>query len=644
MNKNQKALKNVKAQSKTSATQFDKTALKRLFSYMKEYKRQLVFVIICILLSAVASAASSVFLQTLIDDYIVPLLGTDNPVFGGLIKALITIGIIYMIGVISSLLYSRAMVTVAQGTLKKNRDDMFEKMQRLPIRIFDTRTHGDIMSLYTNDTDTLRQMIAQSMAQLISSVFTIVAVLVCMLYTSIWLTIVAVLVMLLILQIVKKIAGKTGTFFILQQKTLADVNGYVEEMINGQKVIKVFCHEETAKEELRQKNKAWAQNATNANGYANSMMPMMNALGYVQYVIIAVLGGYMAIEGITNLGLTGTGTLTLGMIASFLTLSRSLTNPVSQISNQFNSIVTALAGASRIFAFMDEEPETDDGYVTLVNAKEENGVLTETAERTGLWAWKHPHHDGTLTYTKLEGRVVFDSVDFGYVPDKQVLYDVSLYAEPGQKIAFVGATGAGKTTITNLINRFYDIADGKIRYDGININKIKKADLRRSLGVVLQEVNLFTGTVMENLRYGNPDATDEDCIAAAKLANADGFIRMLPEGYNTVLKGDGSGLSQGQRQLVSIARAAVSDPPVMILDEATSSIDTRTEALVQDGMDKLMKGRTVFVIAHRLSTVQNSDVIMVLDHGHIIERGNHEKLIGEKGTYYQLYTGAFELE
>ena len=549
-----------------------------------------------------------------------------------------------MIGVISSLLYSRAMVTVAQGTLKKIRDDMFEKMQRLPIRVFDTRTHGDIMSLYTNDTDTLRQMIAQSMAQLISSVFTIVAVLVCMLYTSIWLTVVAVLVMLFILQIVKGIAGKVGTFFILQQKTLADVNGYVEEMVNGQKVIKVFCHEETTKEELRQKNKAWAQNATNANGYANSMMPMMNALGYVQYVIIAVLGGYMAIQGITNLGLAGTGTLTLGMIASFLTLSRSLTNPVSQISNQFNSIVTALAGASRIFAFMDEEPEADDGYVTLVNAKEENGVLTETAERTGLWAWKHPHHDGTLTYTKLEGKVVFDSVDFGYVPDKQVLYDVSLYAEPGQKIAFVGATGAGKTTITNLINRFYDIADGKIRYDGININKIKKADLRRSLGVVLQEVNLFTGTVMENLRYGNPDATDEDCIAAAKLANADGFIRMLPQGYNTVLKGDGSGLSQGQRQLISIARAAVSDPPVMILDEATSSIDTRTEALVQDGMDKLMKGRTVFVIAHRLSTVQNSDVIMVLDHGHIIERGNHEKLIDEKGTYYQLYTGAFELE
>lgn len=644
MNKKQKSFANVSAKSEMSKMQFDKTALRRLFSYMKEYKGQLGFVVICILLSAVASAASSVFLQTLIDDYIVPLLRTNNPVFTGLLKALATIGIIYIIGVFSSLLYSRAMVTVAQGTLKKIRDDMFEKMQRLSIRVFDTRTHGDIMSLYTNDTDTLRQMIAQSLAQLISSVFTIVAVLICMLYTSIWLTIAALLVMLLILQIVKGIAGKAGTFFLLQQKTLADVNGYVEEMVNGQKVIKVFCHEETAKKEFGQKNKAWAQSAANANGYANSMMPMMNALGYVQYVIIAVLGGFMAIHGVTNLGLTGTGTLTLGMIASFLTLSRSLTNPVAQISNQFNSIVTALAGASRIFAFMDEKPETDDGYVTLVNAKEENGTLTETVERTGLWAWKHPHSDGTVTYTKLEGRVVLDSVDFGYVPDKQVLYEVSLYAEPGQKIAFVGATGAGKTTITNLINRFYDIADGKIRYDGININKIKKADLRRSLGIVLQEVNLFTGTVMENLRYGNQNATDEDCIAAAKLANADGFIRMLPQGYNTVLKGDGSGLSQGQRQLISIARAAVSDPPVMILDEATSSIDTWTENLVQDGMDKLMRGRTVFVIAHRLSTVQNSDVIMVLDHGHIIERGNHEKLIAEKSTYYQLYTGAFELE
>lgn len=644
MSKKQNPFLDAPAMADMPKMQFDKNALSRMFSYMKEYKWNLIFVVICILLSAVASAASSVFLQSLIDDYIVPLLGSDAPVFTGLVKALTAIGMIYLIGVLSTLLYSRVMVTVAQGTLKKIRDDMFEKMQRLPIRIFDTRTHGDIMSLYTNDTDTLRQMIAQSLAQLISSVFTIVAVLACMLYTSIWLTVVALLVMLLILQVVKGVAGKTGTFFLLQQKTLADVNGYVEEMVNGQKVIKVFCHEETAKEELRQKNRAWAQSAASANGYANSMTPMMNALGYVQYVIIAVLGGFMAIHGVTNFGLTGTGTLTLGMIASFLTLSRSLTNPVAQISNQFNSIVTALAGASRIFAFMDEAPETDDGYVTLVNVKEENGVLTETDRRTGVWAWKHPHHDGTLTYTKLEGRVVLDHVDFGYVPDKQVLYDISLYAEPGQKIAFVGATGAGKTTITNLLNRFYDIADGKIRYDGININKIKKADLRRSLGVVLQEVNLFTGTVMENLRYGKPDATDEDCIAAAKLANADGFIRMLPQGYHTVLKGNGSGLSQGQRQLISIARAAVSDPPVMILDEATSSIDTRTEALVQDGMDKLMKGRTVFVIAHRLSTVQNSDVIMVLDHGHIIERGNHEKLIAEKGTYYQLYTGAFELE
>ncbi|MCU6719860.1 ABC transporter ATP-binding protein/permease [Porcipelethomonas ammoniilytica] len=623
---------------------FDLKTLGRLLSYMKDYKGQLIFVVVCILLSAVASAASSLFLQSLIDDYIVPLLGTSQPMFHELLKALVVIGFIYLIGVISTLFYNQVMVTIAQGTLKKIRDEMFEKMQRLPIRTFDTRTHGDIMSLYTNDTDTLRQMIAQSMAQLISSVFTIVAVFICMLYISVWLTLVAVFIMFLILQIVKMITNKISIYFIMQQKTLADVNGYVEEMVNGQRVIKVFCHEEKAKKELREKNKDWAMSASKANGYANSIMPMMNALGYMQYVIIAILGSFMGIYGITNLGLTGTGTLTLGMIASFLTLSRSFTNPVSQISNQFNFIVTALAGASRIFAFMDEEPETDDGYVTLVNAKEENGVITETEQRTGLWAWKHPHSDGTVTYTKLEGRVILDNVDFGYVPEKQVLYDISLYAEPGQKIAFVGATGAGKTTITNLINRFYDIADGKIRYDGININKIKKTDLRRSLGIVLQEVNLFTGSVMENLRYGNPDATDEDCIAAAKLANADGFIRMLPQGYNTILKGDGSGFSQGQRQLISIARAAVSDPPVMILDEATSSIDTRTEALVQDGMDKLMRGRTVFVIAHRLSTVQNSDVIMVLDHGHIIERGSHEKLIAEKGTYYQLYTGAFELE
>ncbi len=623
---------------------FDLKTLGRLLSYMREYKGKLLFVVVCILLSSIASAASSLFLQVLIDDYIVPLLGTSAPVFTDLLKALVTIGAIYLIGVLSTLFYNRVMVTIAQGTLKKIRDDMFVKMQGLPIRAFDTRSHGDIMSLYTNDTDTLRQMIAQSMAQLVSSVFTIVTVLICMLYISVWLTLVAVFVMFLILQIVKAVTGKIGVYFMMQQKTLADVNGYVEEMVNGQKVIKVFCHEETAKKELCEKNKAWAISAASANGYANSMMPMMNALGYVQYVIIAILGSFMAIAGTTNLGLTGTGTLTLGMIASFLTLSRNFTNPVSQISNQFNSIVTALAGASRIFAFMEEEPETDDGYVTLVNAKEENGVITETAEHTGIWAWKHPHNNGTLTYTKLEGSVVLDGVDFAYVPGKQILHDISLHAKPGQKVAFVGATGAGKTTITNLINRFYDIADGKIRYDGININKIKKADLRRSLGMVLQDVNLFTGTVMENLRYGNPNATEEECIAAAKLANADSFIRMLPQGYHTVLKGDGSGLSQGQRQLISIARAAVSDPPVMILDEATSSIDTRTEALVQDGMDKLMKGRTVFIIAHRLSTVQNSDMIMVLDHGRIIERGNHDTLIAQKGAYYQLYTGSSELE
>lgn len=620
------------------------STLSRLFSYMSSHKVSLILVVICILLSAIASAASSLFIQILIDNYITPLLGTNAPVFTGLIQALIIMGVVYLIGVITTLIYNRIMVTIAQSTLKSIRDDMFAKMQRLPIRYFDTHTHGDTMSLYTNDTDTLRQMIAQSMSQLISSIFTIVAVFFCMLYISIWLTLVVVIMTFLILQLVKAITKKIGIYFVMQQETLADLDGYIEEMVNGQKVIKVFCHEAQTMTEFREKNNAWAKCAANANGYANSIMPIMNALGYVQYIIIAILGAYMAIAGITNLGLTGTGSLTLGMIASFLTLSKNFNNPISQISNQFNSIITALAGASRIFAFMDEEEETDDGYVTLVNAKEENGVLTETQEHTSMWAWKHPHHDGTLTYTKLEGRVVLDHVDFGYVPEKEVLHDITLYAEPGQKIAFVGATGAGKTTITNLINRFYDIADGKIRYDGININKIKKADLRRSLGVVLQDVNLFTGTVMENLRYGNPNATDEECISAAKLANADSFIRMLPQGYNTVLKGDGSGLSQGQRQLISIARAAVSNPPVMILDEATSSIDTRTEALVQDGMDKLMKGRTVFVIAHRLSTVQNSDVIMVLDHGRIIERGDHDRLIAEKGTYYQLYTGAFELE
>lgn len=623
---------------------YDRKTIARLFSYMKAYRGRLLLVVVCILISAVAGAAGSLFLQVLIDDHIAALLVSPDPVFTGLLRALAGMAVIYLAGVAATLLYNRLMVTVAQGTLKAIRDDMFERMQRLPIRAFDTRTHGDIMSLYTNDTDTLRQLIAQSMAQLVASVFTIAAVFFGMLYVSVYLTLVAVVSICLILRVVRAVTGRVGTYFMEQQRTLAELNGYVEEMVNGQKVVKVFCHEEQAKAALRERNGAWAAAATNANGRANAVMPMMNALGYAQYVIIAILGAYMALAGVPNLGLMGGGTLTLGMIASFLTLSRSFTNPVAQISNQLNAIVTALAGASRIFAFMDEPAETDDGYVTLVNVTDADGELRETDRRTGVWAWKHPHHDGTTTYTRLEGRVVFDRVDFAYEPDKPVLHDISLYAEPGQKIALVGATGAGKTTITNLLNRFYDIADGKIRYDGININKIRKADLRRSLGVVLQDVHLFTGTVMENLRYGDLDASDEACIAAARLANADGFIRMLPQGYQTVLRGDGSGLSQGQRQLLSIARAAVSNPPVMILDEATSSIDTRTEALVQDGMDKLMQGRTVFVIAHRLSTVKNADVILVMDHGRIVERGSHDSLIAQHGMYYRLYTGAFELE
>lgn len=623
---------------------YDRKTIARLFSYMKAYRGRLLLVVVCILISAVAGAAGSLFLQALIDEHIAALLVSPDPVFTGLLRALAGMAVIYLAGVAATLLYNRLMVTVAQGTLKAIRDDMFERMQRLPIRAFDTRTHGDIMSLYTNDTDTLRQLIAQSMAQLVASVFTIAAVFFGMLYVSVYLTLVAVVSICLILRVVRAVTGRVGTYFMEQQRTLAELNGYVEEMVNGQKVVKVFCHEEQAKAALRERNGAWAAAATNANGRANAVMPMMNALGYAQYVIIAILGAYMALAGVPNLGLMGGGTLTLGMIASFLTLSRSFTNPVAQISNQLNAIVTALAGASRIFAFMDEPAETDDGYVTLVNVTDADGELRETDRRTGVWAWKHPHHDGTTTYTRLEGRVVFDRVDFAYEPDKPVLHDISLYAEPGQKIALVGATGAGKTTITNLLNRFYDIADGKIRYDGININKIRKADLRRSLGVVLQDVHLFTGTVMENLRYGDLDASDEACIAAARLANADGFIRMLPQGYQTVLRGDGSGLSQGQRQLLSIARAAVSNPPVMILDEATSSIDTRTEALVQDGMDKLMQGRTVFVIAHRLSTVKNADVILVMDHGRIVERGSHDSLIAQHGMYYRLYTGAFELE
>ena len=623
-----------------------KATVSRLMGYVGRYKLRLVLVLLCILGNSIASVVSSSFIRTLLDDYVTPLIGQANPDFSGLLIQLVYMGCIYLTGLTCAFLYNRLMVAVAQGVLKNVRDDMFAHMQTLPIRYFDTHSHGEVMSHYTNDTDTLRQLIAQALPQVFSSIISIVAVFVAMLSQSLWLTLTVVLFTVLIMWVTGKVSGKSGRFFVKQQQALASVNGYIEEMMNGQKVVKVFCHEDKAVEEFDRRNTELCHNATEANRFANILGPISNNMGHILYVLLAVIGAALSLSGVTNVSLSGVGgPITLGMIASFLTLSRSFVMPISQVSQQLASVIMALAGAERIFQLMDEEPETDDGYVTLVNAtRDENGQLVESDRRTGLWAWKHPHGDGTITYTELKGDIVLDDVDFGYTPEKIVLHNISLYAKPGQKIAFVGATGAGKTTITNLLTRFYDIADGKIRYDGININKIKKDDLRHSLGMILQDVNLFTGTVMENLRFGNPDATDEECIAAARLVNADGFIRMLPHGYDTVLTGDGSGLSQGQRQLISIARAAVADPPVMIMDEATSSIDTRTESIVQKGMDALMKGRTVFVIAHRLSTVRNSDAIMVLDHGRIIERGDHESLIAEKGTYYRLYTGAFELE
>ena len=621
----------------------------RLLKYLFNYKLSIAIVLLCILASALVQSRSSIMLGTLVDNYILPMVDAGSTDFGPILKFLIQMAGIFLIGMLSSFLQSFLMVGVTQGIQKKVRDDMFRKMQTLPLRYFDSNVAGNIMSRYTGDIDTLRQMISQSIPQTISAVVTLVVIFVTMLVKSWMLTLVSMVTIVGVIFATKFLAGRSAKYFIGQQRSLGAVNGYIEEMITGQKVVKVFNHEEICKEEFDKLNQQLCDNAFSAGKFSNMMGPINNNLGYVQYAILAIIGGTIVVNNdaiVAALGMAeGSVVLSLGGLMAFMVLSRNFNMPINQVSMQFNSIIMALAGAERIFELLDQEPEPDQGYVTLVNAEiAVDGTVTETEKRTGHWAWKHPHGDGTLTYTELKGDIVMDMVDFAYVPEKQVLYDVTLYAHPGQKIAFVGATGAGKTTITNLINRFYDIADGKIRYDGININKIKKPDLRRSLGVVLQDVNLFTGTVMENIRYGKLDATDEECIEAAKLANAHDFITRLPEGYNTTLTGNGASLSQGQRQLLSIARAAVADPPVMILDEATSSIDTRTEKLVQDGMDKLMHGRTVFVIAHRLSTVRNSDCIMVLDHGHIIERGTHDDLIAQKGTYYQLYTGAFELE
>ena len=605
----------------------------RLMGFIfKKYLPACIIVVICIFVSVLANVQGTMFTKNLIDDYIVPLLKTGSPDYGPLLAAMGRVAVFYGIGVISTFAYSKIMIYVSQGTIKNLRVELFSHMQDLPIRYFDSHAHGDIMSIYTNDIDTLRQLISQSLPQILNSVITVVSVFVSMVILNIPLTVLTIVMVIVTTVVTKKFAGFSSRYFLAQQRDLGKVNGFIEEMLNGQKVVKVFTHEQENIEAFDKINDELFESAYNANMYSNMLGPVNAQIGNLSYVLCALAGGVMALSGF--------GGLTLGKLASFLTFNKSFNMPISQVSQQFNSIIMALAGCDRIFSLLDEAPETDEGYVTLVNAKEENGKLTETPEHTGLWAWKHTHQaDGSVDYKKLEGDVVFDDVDFGYVPEKIVLHDVDLFATPGQKIAFVGTTGAGKTTITNLINRFYDIADGKIRYDGININKIKKADLRHSLGIVLQDTHLFTATVMENIRYGKLDATDDEVYAAARLANADTFIRQLPDGYNTVLTGDGANLSQGQRQLLAIARAAIADPPVLILDEATSSIDTRTERIVQDGMDKLMHGRTTFVIAHRLSTVRNSDCIMVLEQGRIIERGSHDELISKKGKYYQLYTG-----
>ena len=619
-----------------------KKTLFRILHYLEEYRFQLVLVALLVIVSSGAGVVGTYFLKPIIDNYIAPWIGIADPDLSGLLRTIILLAVIYAAGALCTYAYNRIMVNIAANSLYKMRMDMFTHMQTLPIRYFDSRTHGEIMSRYTNDIDTLRNMMSQSVPQLISSGITVVGVFVMMLVLSIPLTILVVLMMLTIFGVIKLVGGKSALYYRNQQKAIGAVNGYIEEMIEGQKVVKVFCHEEESKQRFDVINGALCDAASKANTFASILMPIMNNLSYIHYALTAIIGATLTIlTGQREMGIFALG---LGALVSFLQYTRSFAQPITQVSQQFNVILNALAGAERIFALLDEKPEVDDGYVTLVNVKEKpDGTFEETAQRTGHWAWKHPHHDGTLTYVPLHGAVTFEDVEFGYEPGKVVLNGISLYAEPGQKIAFVGSTGAGKTTITNLINRFYDVPDGKIRYDGININKIKKADLRRSLSMVLQDTHLFTGTVMENIRYGRLDATDEEVIAAAKLANAHWFISHLPDGYDTMLTGDGANLSQGQRQLLAIARAAVADPPVLILDEATSSIDTRTEALIEKGMDQLMEGRTVFVIAHRLSTVRNSHAIMVLEHGEIIERGSHEELIAKKGRYYQLYTGMFEL-